>query len=90
MSFIDARDGEISCRGALTETGDLRENEPHPMALLSTPSDFLKGAHIDRLLGSDESGKIKRIRHCKIFDALDGGDKCDSPPGIHPDVSVIG
>ena len=61
------RSDRKSHRGrALAETGDLRKDEPHPVALFAAgpklPADLL----IDRGLRVDETFEVERVRHPRL------------------------
>src|SRR4029077_15569904 len=47
----------------MAEPGNLGENEPHPVALLSTAAQFLDNSRIDRSLRIDKPLEVKVIGH---------------------------
>ena len=59
--FIDPRDGIKSCGGAAAEASELRENEPHPVALLRSGAELSQDDFEDAMLRVDEALKVVRI-----------------------------
>ncbi|GLR94802.1 hypothetical protein GCM10007858_24350 [Bradyrhizobium liaoningense] len=56
-------DGIALRHGAEAEACDLREDEPHPVSLLSTPGQLGLDVAIDRVLGPDKAVEIEEIGH---------------------------
>src|SRR3954454_631828 len=61
MRLIDSRDGIQKRGGAAAEASELRENEPHPVALLRSGAELSQGDFEDAMLGIDEALKVVRI-----------------------------
>ena len=59
--------------GAAAETGELRENEPHPVALLRACAELGESGLEAALLGVDEALKIVGIGHAGIMRRRGGG-----------------
>jgi tetratricopeptide (TPR) repeat protein len=53
-------DGKTLRHRAMTEAGNLRENEPHPVALLPTTAQFVENTRIDRRLRVEEAPEAER------------------------------
>jgi hypothetical protein len=47
---------------AVTETFDLREDEPDPMRLLPAPAEFIQDRRVDQLLSRDEPFQVEAVR----------------------------
>lgn len=54
-------EGETLGHGTGAQAGDLREDEPHPMAAFLTGAQFTQRDRIRSLLGEDEALEVKRI-----------------------------
>jgi glucokinase len=55
--------------GASAETDELREDEPHPVAVLGAGTKLGKSGLVDALLGVEEALKIAGIAHAAIIGA---------------------
>ena len=55
--------GKVLGHGAVTEARELRENEPHPVTLLSTLAQFRENTLIDWRLRVDKALQIETIGH---------------------------
>ena len=68
--FVDRADGVILCRRASTQPRDLREDEPHPVALFLPGSDFGEGGLEYAGLCFDEALQLERVgtidHPCKV------------------------
>src|SRR5665647_1102775 len=49
--------------GAMTKSGKLRENEPHPVTLLPAAPQFVENTRVDRQLSVEEALKVEGIGH---------------------------
>src|SRR5690606_4016587 len=56
-------DGVALGPGAMAQTRDLREDEPHPVALLVPRLQFRQGARVEGVLGIDEA---LQVRHSNV------------------------
>src|SRR5450631_584816 len=61
--FIARGDGEPLRHRAVPESGKLREDEPHPVALLLTAPQFGKDPRVEGRLGVEEALEIEGIGH---------------------------
>ena len=61
--FFTRTDGEPAGHVAMAQTGDLREDEPHPVALLPACAQFALHRFEYRLLGIHETLQIVRVAH---------------------------
>jgi len=59
--FIDRHDGEALGGIAAPQTGDLREDEPYPMALFLAAPKFVANGVVNTLLRFDEALQGKRV-----------------------------
>ena len=61
--LVQRGDGEMDRRRALAQSGDLREDEPHPVALLASGAKLFAGLRIGTLLRVDEPLQVERVGH---------------------------
>lgn len=66
LRFVERRDAEQLRGGTASEAGELRKDEPHPVALLGAGAELGKDGFIDAVLGVDEALEIVRI-HARIM-----------------------
>ena len=59
--FINRLDREALRGAAVPEAGDLREDEPHPMALLVAGAELAANIGVNRFLRIDEALEIKGV-----------------------------
>ena len=78
--LLRRRDGEPSRRRALTQAGDLREHEPHPVARLVSSRSSPMARFVDPtiVLGDDETLEVKGIVVSHHFHRM-AGDSAESP-----------
>jgi hypothetical protein len=63
--LVEIGDGVPLRGGGAAQPGDLREDEPHPVAALVAGVQLLEGLLVDALLSVDEAGQIGR-HGCRI------------------------
>lgn len=61
--FVPTGDRMALSHGAVPQAADLREDEPHPMARLPAPAQFVQHTRIHALLGLDEPLQVERVGH---------------------------
>jgi hypothetical protein len=63
FGFFWRREGEFARHGTVAQAPDLREDEPHPMALLAAIAQVAFRAFKYRLLGIYKTLQIVRVAH---------------------------
>src|SRR5438105_13217471 len=68
--FVERRDRESLRHAALTEPGDLREDEPHPVTALPTGSQLAEHRFIRRSSSLNKALQSKAIFRCQRHNVL--------------------
>lgn len=68
LSFVEGCDGALLRHCTVTKTGDLRKDEPDPVAGLSPGAKLSEDRVIDPLLGVEKAVEIVSVAH-KLFAA---------------------
>ena len=63
LGFIERRDGELLRHRTVSKPGDLRKDEPDPVAGLSSGSQLSKDCVVDGRLRVEEAVEIVSVAH---------------------------
>ena len=63
LGLVERGDGELLRRAAVTKTGNLRKDEPDPVAGLSSGSQLSKDCVVDGRLRVEEAVEIVSVAH---------------------------
>lgn len=63
LGFIERGDGKLLCHRAVAKTGDLRKDEPDPVARLSSGSKLSEDGVVDGRLGGEKAVEVVNVSH---------------------------
>lgn len=63
VGFIERGDGKLLCHRAVAKTGDLRKDEPDPVAGLPPSAKLSEDCVVDPLLRAEEALEVIDVRH---------------------------